>query len=379
MKKLTTTFIVFIMLIIGIGIFEYEYIKSNRTEEFEKYYVDLNEISQLYQNGHNEVATEKFVLLKQTMSEANEEDGKVITYMILSLLLFLVIIFLYTYLRIIRPFDRMKNFAGQISAGNFDEELKYTRGDFFGDFTWAFDNMRREIIKARKGEKEAIENNKTVIASLSHDIKTPVASLRAYSEGLEANMDTTPEKRKKYLEVIMRKCDDISRLTNDLTIHSLTGLDRLMVQCRPTDLNETVKKTISDLAPDRDKINLMLPDRSIIIYADSNRIAQIIENLLNNSEKYAGTDIDVSVSVNENSCDEAILEIRDYGTGIPNEDMPFIFDKFFRGHNKCDKPGSGLGLFIVKYLVEKQGGRIETVNVNPGFSVKIFFDTVKKE
>lgn len=71
--------------------------------------------------------------------------------------------------------------------------LNYERSNYFGEFTWAFDSMRREITKARSCEREATENNKTVIATLSHDIKTPISSIRAYAEGLEANLDNTPE------------------------------------------------------------------------------------------------------------------------------------------------------------------------------------------
>ena len=97
----------------------------------------------------------------------------------------------YVYFAILRPFEKMKAFAGKIARGDFEDSLRYERSNYFGEFTWAFDSMRTEIIKARACEKEAIENNKTVIATLSHDIKTPIASIRAYTEGLEANMDTT--------------------------------------------------------------------------------------------------------------------------------------------------------------------------------------------
>ena len=90
----------------------------------------------------------------------------------------------YVYFSILRPFDKMKNFAEKIAQGNFDIPLDYERSNYFGSFTWAFDSMRREITKARACEREAIDNNKTVIATLSHDIKTPVASIRAYAEGL---------------------------------------------------------------------------------------------------------------------------------------------------------------------------------------------------
>lgn len=78
---------------------------------------------------------------------------------------------------------KIAGFAENIAQGNFDVPLKYERCNYFGAFTWAFDSMRKEIIKARAAEREAVENNKTVIATLSHDIKTPVASIRAYAEG----------------------------------------------------------------------------------------------------------------------------------------------------------------------------------------------------
>ena len=87
--------------------------------------------------------------------------------------------------------------------------------------------MRKEIITARKNEAEAVRENKTIIATLSHDIKTPLASIRAYAEGLEANLEADYEQRERYLGVIMRKCDEVSRLVNDLVLHSLSELERL--------------------------------------------------------------------------------------------------------------------------------------------------------
>ena len=133
---------------------------------------------------------------------------------------------------ILLPFDKMEIFAGKIAQGNFDFPLNFERSNYFGAFTWAFDSMRKEITKARSCEREAIENNKTVIATLSHDIKTPIASIRAYAEGLEANLDSTYEKRMKYLSILMRKCDEVSKLTNDLFLHSLADLDKLKIKMK---------------------------------------------------------------------------------------------------------------------------------------------------
>ncbi len=120
-------------------------------------------------------------------------------------ILFLFVVFGYIYKAILCPFEKMKKFAEKVAQGNFDIPLNYERSNYFGEFTWAFDSMRREITKARACEKEAIDNNKTVIATLSHDIKTPIASIRAYAEGLEANLDTSIEKRYQYLAVLIKK------------------------------------------------------------------------------------------------------------------------------------------------------------------------------
>ena len=129
----------------------------------------------------------------------------------------------------LRPFQKLEDFAGQVAEGNLDIPLEYERKNIFGAFTWAFDNMRLEIKRARNAEKAAVENNKTVIATISHDIKTPIASIRAYCEALQAGMDLNPERRERYLNVIIAKCDEVSTLTNDLFLHSLSDLDKLQM------------------------------------------------------------------------------------------------------------------------------------------------------
>lgn len=263
--------------------------------------------------------------------------------------LFLVIVFGYVYVSILRPFDKLKKFAGIIAQGDFSVPLNYERSNYFGDFTWAFDSMRREITKARSCEREAIENNKTVIATLSHDIKTPIASIRAYAEGLEANLCSTPERREKYLRILMRKCDEVSKLTNDLFLHSISDLDKLKISPEEFELCEFLKTIVSEIAVEQKDIILNIPNMEVIVFADKNRMVQITENLINNARKYAKSNIDITLSCSKGYTD---ICFRDYGTGIPNEDMPFIFYKFYRGKNCGKEQGSGLGLYIVKYIIE---------------------------
>lgn len=276
---------------------------------------------------------------------------------------FMAMVFLYVYLNILRPFDKMKDYASEIAKGNFDLPLNYERSNYFGAFTWAFDSMRKEITRSRMAEREAIENNKTVIATLSHDIKTPITSIRAYAEGLEENLDTSEERRSRYLEVIMRKCDEVTALTNDLFLHSLSDLNMLRMQPEEFELVPFLKQSISEIAAEHEDVIFRKPDISPIIYADKKRINQIVENLINNSRKYAKTNITVSLTQVD---DTVSIHFRDKGPGIPEEDMPFITDKFYRGKNVGDENGSGLGLYIVKYIAEQSGGSVELINHTSG-------------
>lgn len=281
----------------------------------------------------------------------------------------------YFYFALLRPFEKLKEFTAQISQGNFDLPLKYERSNYFGAFTWAFDNMRSEIKKARECEKEAIDNNKTVIATLSHDIKTPIASIRAYAEGLEAHLDSSPEKRMKYLSVIIRKCDEVTKLTNDLFLHSISDLDKLKVHLEPLELSSFLKGQVEELSAENGTVRLILPLPTAWILSDKDRMVQILGNLLNNARKYAKSPVDIRLEVKDS---DVLLSVRDYGPGISDEDMPFIMDKFYRGRNVGNEQGSGLGLSIVKYIMDQQNGEISFINHENGLEVILTLPLMKQ-
>ncbi len=223
-------------------------------------------------------------------------------------------------------------------------------------------------MSARACEKEAIENNKTVIATLSHDIKTPVASIRAYAEGLEAGLDGTPEKRRRYLNVIMNKCDEVSRLTDDMFLHSLSDLDKLKMNKETLEFCEFAENVITEIGEEYGDVRFSKPMFSANVCADRNRLTQIFGNVITNARKYAKTDIDVAIT---RDAESVSIHFRDYGGGIPDADMPFIFGKFYRGKNCGGEQGSGLGLFIVRYVAEQHGGSAALKNCAVGLEVTI--------
>lgn len=359
-----------VLLLLTAGAFYLFNGHTNLEEKKAELLVAVNEIEQLADAGEWAGLHEKTAQLSENIRAIEGASGGNTGLFVLCgfCLAFLVCVFLYVYFAILRPFDKLQSFAEKIAQGNFDIALRYERSNYFGAFTWAFDSMRREITKARSCEKEAIENNKTVIATLSHDIKTPIASIRAYAEGLEANMDSTPERRERYLSVIMKKCDEVSRLTNDLFLHSLADLEKLKISLKELELCGFLKEAVEELGAEQNDIHFAVPAFSVWVSADENRLTQIIENLVNNARKYAKSNIDIFCY---EGGDGASIHIRDYGGGIPDEDMPFIFDKFYRGKNSGNEQGSGLGLYIVKYLIEQMQGEILLHNHKDGLEAII--------
>ena len=360
-RVIKITIIFSLLLVTVTGLFALNSRKSDPHDERSQQLVDINEISQLIDLGEYDAAKQKTDEYAESLRGEPLENSVWINGIVMCALtiFFMAMVFLYVYMNILRPFDKMKDYASEIAKGNFDVPLNYERSNYFGAFTWAFDSMRKEITRSRMAEREAIENNKTVIATLSHDIKTPITSIRAYAEGLEANLDTSPERRSRYLEVMMRKCDEVTALTNDLFLHSLSDLNMLQIKPEEFELVPFLKQSISEIGAEHEDILFRVPDISPVIYADKKRINQIVENLVNNSRKYAKTNITVSLT---QSKDSVSIHFRDKGKGIPDEDMPFITDKFYRGKNSGTENGSGLGLYIVKYIAEQSGGSIELIN-----------------
>lgn len=354
--------------------------------------VDLNELEK---TADNSVANSKLdaLIVKIKNSDTdnyNDSKNKIIIFYLISVA-FICIVFVVVYTVVLKPFKELEKFASELSKGNLDIDLKYNRVNMFGEFTWAFDHMRSELKKSREREQEAVENNKTIIATLSHDIKTPVASIRAYAEGLSENMDSTPERRERYINVIMKKCDEVSKVTDDMFVHSLHDLDRLVINKDKIALDKVINETIESLKGDKDDIDVKGEiDEFTLNEGDSMRIAQVIENIITNARKYAeGSRIEVWSEIKEqdNTGESKVsgsgvdgsfaasycLHIKDNGPGIPPEDLPFIFDKFYRGKNKSDKSGAGLGLFIVKYIMEAMGGKVELNNSRDGLEVMLAF------
>ncbi|GHV48484.1 two-component sensor histidine kinase [Clostridia bacterium] len=264
---------------------------------------------------------------------------------------------------VIRPFSKLKSFANRIADGNLDIPLEMDRNNLFGAFTEAFDLMREELHKARESENQANKSKKELVAQLSHDIKNPIASIKAVSELMLLSAKTDVEREK--LEVIGTKSEQINLLITNMFNATLEELQTLSV--KPV---EILSDTITQIIKNSDYLNLCEIDKicDCIISADSLRLSQIIDNIIGNSYKYTNTIIKINSSFKDGFL---VLDFTDNGKGVSDEEIPLLFNKFYRGENAKGKDGSGLGLYISKYIVEQMGGEIECRNKFNGFCVTL--------
>lgn len=270
---------------------------------------------------------------------------------------------LYLEIFVVKPFRKMKGFAERIAAGNLDIPLEMDKGNLFGAFTESFDIMRSELRKARIAEAEANASKKELVAKLSHDIRTPVASIKAVSE-LGAAMTSDKKTRENYERIIL-KADQINSLVGNLFSATLEELQQLTVS--PADLPST---EIPDMLRNSDYLNRAeipsVPER--LLYADKLRLQQVFDNIFSNSYKYADTKIDVKINVENNFL---AVSAEDYGGGVTPEELPVLKEKFRRGEKSEGIDGAGLGLFISDTFMREMGGNLKIENGSHGLKVTV--------
>lgn len=254
----------------------------------------------------------------------------------------------YLWKHIFDPVKRMNDFAGQIARGNLDISVDCSAS--FGAFSESFDIMREELLYARKGEQEADKRRREVIASISHDIKNPMASIQAIAE--YQSLTTGSEELRREFDTIMQKTNQINGMIHNLHTSMLDELERLEV--RPKELGSSAIGEALRQADFRKRIkDFEIPE--CLVMADQVRFMQVADNIISNSYKYADTQIEVC-SWFEDEC--LCISIKDFGKGVKKEEEIFLTQKYFRGQNAKEKEGSGMGMYIAEYLVKGMGGRL---------------------
>ncbi|AZS17974.1 HAMP domain-containing sensor histidine kinase [Paenibacillus lutimineralis] len=284
-----------------------------------------------------------------------------VTFTTLTVLFTLYILFINH--NVFKPFQKLQDFALNVARGNLDIPLEMDKNNPFGAFTESFDIMREELAAARNSEYAANRSKKELVASLSHDIKTPVASIKAVTELMM--LRATDEKVIKQLNTVYSKAEQIHLLVTDMFHATLEELKELKVTVSEA-YSSVLNGMISNVNYD-DQISCEpIPD--CILLTDVMRLQQVFDNIISNAYKYAGTSVKITSLVSHTHLE---LYINDYGNGITSDELPLLFNKFYRGNNAEGQSGSGLGLYISKYLMQKMQGDIECYNREDGFTVTL--------
>ncbi|NGP58452.1 HAMP domain-containing protein [Paenibacillus thiaminolyticus] len=284
-----------------------------------------------------------------------------ITFTVMAILCVLYILFLNHV--IWKPFKKLQSFALNVARGNLDIPLHMDKNNPFGAFTESFDIMREELAAARQSEYEANRSKKELVASLSHDVKTPVASIKAISELML--LRATDEKAIKQLQMIHSKAEQINLLVTDMFHATLEELTELKVNATE-ESSRVLEGIVANVNYDGQISCGPIPE--CIIVTDVMRLQQVFDNIISNSYKYAGTAITISSVLTHAHLQ---IDIMDYGNGVSQEELPLLFNKFYRGHNIASHSGAGLGLFISQYLMQSMQGDIECYNRDDGFTVTL--------
>ena len=309
---------------------------------------------------------------------------------------------------LLRPTREMRGLATEIAKGNLDVPLPIRKYNPFGNLVEGFDLMREELRASKVREAEAEKAKKELVAELAHDIKTPVATIRATCEVLEVKQQrridqlskdggADPESRPETgradnsaaiadaqdvltkTQTIAHKADMIKTLIGSVFAATLEELDRIEVNPKE-ESTATIEEYFRNL---RNYGNIILenPIPACLVYMDRLRMEQVIDNIVGNSHKYAGTDIrvrfDETVGKDKEGAGASYvsIQIRDSGPGAPEDELPLLTSKYYRGSTAKDKAGFGMGLYLVQSYMEKQGGGMEIYNDN-GFVVTLYLRKV---
>lgn len=272
----------------------------------------------------------------------------------------------------IRPFNKLSAFASSVSKGNLDVPLNMDRHNYFGAFTESFDRMREELKASSEREAAANRSKQELVAEISHDIKTPVATIKATCEVMEVKYKDEDVREK--VSVIKSKATSVEQLIDNMFRATLDDLDELKVTPR-----EESSLIIEDMLKELRFYGTVEQKGSVpqcLISVDKLRLEQVIDNIAGNSFKYAGTPLEVEYKMES---DNIRVLLSDRGPGVPEEELSLLTSKFYRGTAAAEssKDGSGLGLYLASRFMEKMGGGLEVRNrEGGGFTVEIIIRKV---
>lgn len=285
--------------------------------------------------------------------------------------------------RIMKPVDELNQAAIRIKEGNFDEPVSYCVRDEFGEVCGTFNKMQKHL-KEDIEKASAYERARTeMISGISHDLRTPLTSVKGFIKGMLDGIAATPQMQTKYLEISYQKACDMERLLKKLFFFSKLETGNMPFFEQEVELGCWISQYVQERRLEEKEKNyeiLWIDTRDIYwVKIDVEQMTRVLDNLLENSLKYAGT-VPVRIRITlQRKGDEIELCFADDGNGISADKLAHVFEQFYRGdESRCSKhEGSGLGLYVCRYIVEQQGGRISAYMKN-GFVIAIELPMLKE-
>ncbi len=275
-----------------------------------------------------------------------------------------IIVTMFIYRDINHSIRKLKIATNEIQKGNLDFKITKNSKDELGELSDAFDEMRIELKESNQLKEKYEENRRNLISNISHDLKTPMMSIKGYIQGIKDGIADTPEKVDKYIDTIYEKANIMEELINELFLFSRLDLQKEKFNFQKIDIIKFLEYSVEDLSFDLEKINGSIyfhqDMESAFVSADIQKLKRVVLNIIDNAVKYRGENpLEINIFAKQDN-EKVIIEIQDNGKGIGNEHLPFIFNRFYRADasRNTQISGSGLGLAISKQIIEQHGGEM---------------------
>ena len=301
-------------------------------------------------------------------------NGMAASFICAAVMVFLTNVFLtrFVFKRILRALDTLTHGVRQISDGNLDYRIEYAAKDEFAPVCGDFNQMAGKLLSAREARERDERSRRELIAGISHDLRTPLTSIKAYVEGLEQGVASTADARKRYVDTIKNKASDLEHIIERLFLFSKLDTGEFPYRMERVDLAAVVSETVSGVSAEYGErgldISVSVPRIPVLADIDALQMRYVLINIFENSLKYKDKDRGrLSVSVRREA-DEAVLVMADDGPGVPSDALPKLFDLFYRIDGARSNPsrGSGLGLAIAAKMMKHFNGKIEAKNLTDG-------------
>lgn len=263
--------------------------------------------------------------------------------------------------KILKPFEAIRDVPYELSRGNLTVPMKESKSRFFGKFIWGVDLLREHLEEQKQRELALQKENRTLVLSISHDIKTPLSAIKLYAKALSKGLYVKDgeEKQKEIAERISEKADEIEGFVSQIIKASSEDFLNLEVESGEFYLSDLIRQIVGYYS---EKLSFLKIEFSVGEYADCilkgdlDRSIEVLQNLVENAVKYGdGHGIEVVFSEEE---DCQLITVRSGGCTLSESELPHIFDSFWRGSNVGSNSGSGLGLYICRQLMRKMDGEV---------------------